>query len=116
MNKLLIFDTHCHLADEEFSKQKKIAEEIIQEAKQQGVKCILNMGQDVFTNHLLMKQLDEFPNLYGALGIHPNSNDDLSEESLNWIEKQLSNKRIVAIGEIGLDYYRTFTEIEKQKY
>ena len=50
------------------------------------------------------------------MGLHPNSNEDLSEENLQWIENQLINKRIIAIGEIGLDYYRTFTEIEKQKY
>lgn len=116
MNKLFIFDTHCHLADEKYSEQEKNAKEIIQEAKEIGVKFILNMGQDSPTNHLLVKQLDEFPNLYGALGLHPNSDEDLTEENFIWIENQLSNKKIIAIGEIGLDYYQTFTEIEKQKY
>ncbi|WNE40282.1 MAG: putative metal-dependent hydrolase YjjV [Mycoplasmataceae bacterium] len=116
MNKILIFDTHCHLADEKYNEQKKLTKEIIQDAQELGIEHILNMGQDFSTNHLLMKQLDEFPSLYGALGLHPNSNEDLNEENLQWIEKQLSNKKIIAIGEIGLDYYQTFTEIEKQKY
>ena len=116
MNKLVIFDTHCHLADEKYLEQSKNTEEIIQEAKKVGVKYILNMGQDTHTNHLLIKQLDEFPDLYGALGLHPNSNEDLSKENFQWIEKQLTNKKIIAIGEIGLDYYRTFTSIDKQKY
>ncbi|MCE8163752.1 MAG: TatD family hydrolase [Candidatus Moeniiplasma glomeromycotorum] len=116
MNKLTIFDTHCHLADHKYQEQDKNAKEIIQAAEKSGVKYILNTGQDMPTNQLLLKQLEVFPNnLYGALGLHPNSNEDLKEENLQWIENQLTNQRIIAIGEIGLDYYRTFTEIEKQK-
>ena len=117
MNKLTIFDTHCHLADQKFQEQNKSTEEIIQEAEKVGVKYILNTGQDMPTNRLLIKQLNDFPNnLFGALGLHPNSNEDLKEENLKWIEQQLTNKRIIAIGEIGLDYYRIFTDIETQKY
>ena len=113
-----VFDTHCHLADKKYHEQSKSTEEIIQEAKKAGVKYILNVGQDMLTNRLLLKQLNDFPNrLFGALGLHPNSKEDLKEENLQWIEKQLlTNKRIIAIGEIGLDYYRAFTDIEKQKY
>jgi TatD DNase family protein len=117
MNSLSIFDTHCHLADKKYHEQSKSTEEIIQEAKKAGVKYILNTGQDMTTNQLLLVQLKDFFNLFGALGLHPNSNEDLKEENLQWIEKQLlTNKKIIVIGEIGLDYYRTFTDIEKQKY
>ncbi len=82
MNKLSIFDTHCHLADEEYRKQDRNTKEIIQEAENVGVKYILNTGQDMPTNQLLLKQLEEFPNLYGSLGLHPNSNEDLKKENL----------------------------------
>jgi len=116
MDKITIFDTHCHLADKKYQEQNKNTEEIIQEAEKFGVKYILNTGQDMPTNQLLLKQLKDFPNLFGSLGLHPNSEEDLKEENLKWIEQQLTNQRIIAIGEIGLDYYRTFTEIEKQKY
>jgi TatD DNase family protein len=116
MDNLLIFDTHCHLADKKYSEQNKNTKEIIQEAERAGVKYILNVGYDKESNQKVIGQLKEFNNLFGALGLHPNSNEDLKEESLKWIEQQLTNKKIVAIGEIGLDYYRTFTEIEKQKY
>ena len=115
MDKITVFDTHCHLADQKYQEQNKNTEEIIQEAEKVGVKYILNTGQDMPTNQLLLKQLKDFPNLFGSLGLHPNSEEDLKEENLKWIEQQLTNQRIIAIGEIGLDYYRTFTEIEKQK-
>jgi len=115
MDKITIFDTHCHLADKKYQEQNKNTEEIIQEAEKVGVKYILNTGQDMPTNQLLFKQLKDFPNLFGSLGLHPNSEEDLKEKNLKWIEQQLTNQQIIAIGEIGLDYYWTFTEIEKQK-
>jgi len=78
--KLLIFDTHCHLGDKEY-KNHNISE-IINEAEKVGVKYILNTGQDMPTNHLLLTQLKFFPNLFGSLGLHPNSEEDLNEENL----------------------------------
>ena len=77
-----IFDTHCHLADQKFLEKSKGVKEIIQEAKKAGVKHILNTGQDMPTNQLLLTQLKDFSNLYGALGLHPNSNEDLTEANL----------------------------------
>jgi TatD DNase family protein len=75
-----IFDTHCHLADEKY-RGSNIGE-IIQEAEKAGIKYILNTGQDMPTNRLLLKQLNDFSNLFGALGLHPNSKEDLKEENL----------------------------------
>lgn len=114
MNKFTIFDTHCHLADENYEDQN--IKKIIQTAEESGVKFILNVGYDKKSNQKIIEQLTEFPNLFGAVGLHPNSNEDLAEENLKWIENQLTNQKIIAIGEIGLDYYRNFTESEKQKY
>jgi len=82
MNNLSIFDTHCHLADKEYHRQNRSTKEIIQQAKKVGVKHILNVGYDKESNQKVIEQLEQFPNLYGALGLHPNSNEDLSEENL----------------------------------
>lgn len=115
MNKLTIFDTHCHLADEKYLQQSKDTKEIIQTAEKAGVKYILNVGYDKKTNYKVVEQLAEFPNLFGALGLHPNSSEDLIEENLDWIEKQLINKRIIAIGEIGLDYYERWKKVDTEE-
>jgi len=115
-NNMSIFDTHCHLADKKYHEQTQSTREIIQQAKKNGVEYILNVGYDKESNQKVIEQLEQFSSLYGALGLHPNSNKDLTAENLQWIEKQLiNNKRILALGEIGLDYYRPFTEKEKQK-
>jgi TatD DNase family protein len=82
MDSLSIFDTHCHLADKSFFEQSKSTGEIIQEAKKAGVKYILNTGQDMPTNRLLFEQLENFSNLFGALGLHPNSEEDFKEDNL----------------------------------
>jgi TatD DNase family protein len=81
MNKPLIFDTHCHLADEEYQSQD--IKSIIQAAEQDRVKFILNVGESKKSNQKVIEQLAEFPNLFAALGLHPNSNEDLEEENLN---------------------------------
>jgi len=83
MNNLSIFDTHCHLADKEYQQQSRTIREIIQAAAAVGVKCILNVGYDKSSNQKIIEQLKEFANLYGALGLHPNSNEDLTEENLS---------------------------------
>ena len=80
MNNFSIFDTHCHLADEKY--QNLDLKEIIKEAEKAGVKFILNVGYDGVSNQKVIAQLKEFPSLFGALGLHPNSNEDLKEENL----------------------------------
>jgi TatD DNase family protein len=82
MSKLVIFDTHCHLADKKY-KENNLCE-IIQEAEKVGVKHILNVGYDMPSNHLVIKQLKKFPNLFGAVGLHPNDGQaEFKEENLN---------------------------------
>jgi len=80
MNKLSIFDTHCHLADDKYQGQD--IKKIIQAAGKAGVKNILNVGYDKESNQKVIEQLVEFPHLFVALGLHPNSNEDLNEENL----------------------------------
>ncbi|CAG8440262.1 11528_t:CDS:2 [Ambispora leptoticha] len=72
-------------------------------AKKSGVKYILNVGYDLKSNQIVIEQLEQFPNLFGAIGLHPNDGkSDFSEENLILMEKQLVNKKIIAIGEIEL--------------
>ena len=98
-----IFDTHSHYDDDAFNEDR---EAVLEQIKNDGVIGILNCACSKTslktTNELTLKH--DF--IYGALGIHPSDADDYNEEvRADIISKVKSNKKILAIGEIGLDYY-----------
>lgn len=113
--ELVIFDTHCHLSDESYSNEE-VLQIVSNPFFKSGKNCALNVGCDLLSNKRLIEQSKNFPsNFYYAVGIHPNSNNDLKDENIKWLEWVVSKYKISAIGEIGLDYYRSMTKLEKQK-
>lgn len=102
-NEYRIFDTHAHYDDEAFDEDREVVLKQIQEAGVIGVlNCACSRKSLSTTNELTLKH--DF--IYGALGIHPSDAYDYNEEvKAEIIEKVNSNKKILAIGEIGLDYY-----------
>jgi Tat protein secretion system quality control protein TatD with DNase activity len=83
MNKkeLVFFDTHCHLSNEAYDKLK--FEDIIESAKKNKIISILNVGYDIETNKKLIEQSRNNKGfLFSAIGIHPNSDEDLNDKSL----------------------------------
>ena len=101
--KYKIFDTHAHYDDEAFDEDR---EEVLKQIQEAGVIGVLNCACSrkslTTTNELTLK----YDFIYGALGIHPSDAYDYNEDvRAEIIEKANSNKKILAIGEIGLDYY-----------
>ena len=94
-------DTHCHIYKEYYDN----IEEIIKLSEKNLVNRFINNGCDKKSNAEVLELVSKFPNMYGALGIHPENVQEYQEEDLLYIEKNLSNDKIVAIGEIGLDYH-----------
>ena len=103
MSKLkpFLIDSHCHLFSDDYSDLTKV----IKEAREERVKYFLNNGSNKKYNEELIKMLSNYPNMVGSLGIHPESVEDAGDEDLDFIERNLGYEKIVAIGEIGLDYY-----------
>lgn len=95
-----IFDTHAHYDDEAFNEDR---DELLNAMPENGVKYILNQGVDVFTSQFAVSLSEKFPHVYAAVGIHPEDVNKL--EDINEIKKLTSHEKVVAIGEIGLDYY-----------
>lgn len=93
-------DTHCHL----FQEYYEDIDGIIKLAKENGVNRMIVAGCDGKSNEEILSLLDR-EEIYGALGIHPEEVENYQESDLEFIEKNLSLKKIVAIGEIGLDYH-----------
>ena len=103
----MIIDTHCHLSYEDYDN----LEEIIKDTN-----CIMiASGCDDKTNKEVLELVEKYDNVYGTLGIHPQELDKLTIDSFKIIEDNINNPKIVAIGEIGLDYYWTKDNIDKQK-
>ena len=96
-------DTHCHIYKEYYEDIKKILEN----AKECQINRMINNGCDKKSNEEVLKLSTQYKNIYGALGIHPENVDTYKEEDLKEIENNLTNPKIIAIGEIGLDYHYT---------
>ena len=94
-------DTHCHILSTEYYKP----EDIIQDLEANNIKRIIINGYTNNTNKEVIKLSSKYENVYGALGIHPDNIIENINETINLIEENINNKKIIAIGEIGLDYY-----------
>ena len=97
-----IFDTHAHYDDEAFDEDR---ESLIGSLRENGIGNVCNIGASMESCRTTLAMAEKYPFFYGALGIHPNETKDLTEEDMDWLRKASGSEKIVAIGEIGLDYY-----------
>lgn len=109
---LMFIDTHCHLYDEYYSDMDRV----IQNAVKNNVKRVIVNGCDMKSNKEVLELIKKYDIVYGALGFHPSELDGISDEELKWLDDNLDNSKIVAVGEIGLDYHYDETDREKQQY
>lgn len=103
-------DTHCHL----FKEYYQDIDAILELSKKNQVNRFIVSGCDSSSNQEVM-DLIQMENVYGTLGIHPEDVHNYCEEDLEFIEKHLKEDKIIAIGEIGLDYHYTKEDKEAQK-
>ena len=108
----MFIDTHCHLYDEYYSDMDRV----IQNAVKNNVKRVIVNGSDMKSNKEVLELIKKYDIVYGALGFHPTELDGISDEELKWLDDNLDNSKIVAVGEIGLDYHYDETDREKQQY
>ncbi|MBR6643088.1 MAG: TatD family hydrolase [Lachnospiraceae bacterium] len=109
----MIFDTHTHYDDEQFEEDR---EEILLSMKENGVGAIANMGASMRGAKDSVALAKKYPFVYAAVGIHPDHAKELNEEEFAVLQRLATEEKVVAIGEIGLDYYWDSTEREDQKY
>jgi TatD DNase family protein len=98
----VLVDTHCHL---DFDAYDAIRDQVVQEAAAAGVTRIINPGVDLSRCRAALALADQYPGVYAAVGIHPNSTADFSDGMLAEVRALADHPKIVAIGEIGLDYH-----------
>ena len=105
----MIIDTHCHVYDGEMEN----AEEIIKQAMDNDIHLILN-GTDFKSNNEVLKLAEKYDNVHAALGYFYTLADEITDDDLAILDSQLENESVIAVGEIGLDYYHTKDNRDKQ--
>jgi len=109
----MLFDTHAHLDDPRFDEDR---EELIMVLKAMGVDFVANIGSNMGNSKTTVDLAQKHPNIYGVVGVHPHHVKDMTEDDLKQLEKWTTLEKVVAIGEIGLDYHYDLSPRDKQKY
>lgn len=109
----MLIDTHCHLDFPEFDIDR---EEVMARAKEAHVEYIINVGSSLENSRAAVKLSQEFPAVFASVGIHPHDASDFNQAAFNEIkELAKNNNRVIAIGEVGLDFYRNLSPKEIQE-
>lgn len=108
----MLSDTHCHLNFKVFDDDRSA---VLERSRQVGVVRICNPAIDLPTSREIIQLADEFPEVYAAVGVHPNDALTWDEHSLGELRTLADHPKVVAIGEIGLDYYWERTPHDLQR-
>jgi len=109
--KTELIDTHCHLEMEEFDPDR---DEVLKRAAIAGIKYIINIGSDREANIKGLELSSKYPQVYSSIGIHPHDAETLTESLYNELRRWVKQPKVVAIGEIGLDYHYLHSPKEVQ--
>lgn len=99
----MIYETHAHYDDKKFDMDR--VELLSHLLKENNIGKIVNVGASIESSKTSMDLAHTYENVYAAIGVHPEDVYDLTEEDFEWLSSQTSDDKVVAIGEIGLDYY-----------
>lgn len=111
----MIFETHAHYEDKKFDADRA---ELLDSMQGLGIGPVVNVGSTIETTKQSIQLADMYDFVYAAVGIHPSEIEELDESKMDWLRQQAKHPKVVAIGEIGLDYYWEKDEAvrEKQRY
>lgn len=108
----MIFDTHAHYDDEQFDKDRR---ELLCSMAENGVGTIVNVSASYASCERVADMVQDYPFMYAAVGVHPDHAGSLNEESFARMKELFGRDKVIAVGEIGLDYYWDNESHEMQK-
>jgi TatD DNase family protein len=111
-DSLMIFETHAHYDDEAFNDDR---DKLLESMYENGIEYIVNVGASLESTRQSIELAHKYPFVYAAAGVHPNETSQLNEENFIWLKEQCLDEKVVAVGEIGLDYYWDEPEHDIQK-
>ncbi len=106
----MFIDSHCHLEDEYYQDIDKVLED----SKKMGITTFITAGTNGITNKEAIQKARNYKDIYACVGIHPEFQDNYTDEDLESLKEYIKNDKVVAIGEIGLDYHYEGYDKEKQ--
>ncbi len=111
----MLFDTHAHLDDQKYDNDR---DEVIKRAVDKGIKYILNVGFDMASSKRAISLANSYDFIYAAVGIHPHDASEANEATLLQLRELAQQNKVVALGEMGLDYYRNLSpkNIQQQAF
>lgn len=108
----MIFETHAHYDDEAFDIDR---EEVLSNLPKNGIEYVVNISADMKSVDTTLELVDQYSYIYGAIGIHPEAADEWNEDNYLRLKEKAAHPKVVAIGEIGLDYYWDTVDRSTQK-
>jgi len=108
----LIFESHAHYDDKQFHKDR---EAVLKSLPESGIQYAINVGADMRSSRLSIELAKKYPFIYASVGVHPHEVKDMKEEDLEYLLHFAAFDKVVAIGEIGLDYYYDLSPRSIQK-
>lgn len=109
----MIFDSHAHYDDEQFAKDR---DALLKNLKNQGVGYVVDVAAELGSIPQIIELTKQYDFVYGTAGVHPESVQELTDKNIHMIIDALKEEKIVAVGEIGLDYHRKGYDKELQKH
>ena len=107
----MLIDVHAHLDDKRFSKDR---EDVIKKIQEQNI-VVINAGSDIPTSRFSIELAEEHDFIYACVGVHPHEAKGVPEDYIDTLRELAENPKVIAIGEIGLDYHYDFSDRPTQK-
>jgi TatD DNase family protein len=107
-----LIDSHAHLNDSRFSADLP---QVLQRSREAGILATINVGFDLGSSRLAVAMAEEHDDLYAALAVHPHDASDVDEETVETLRELAANRKVLAVGESGLDFFRNLSPPQVQR-
>lgn len=98
----MIFESHAHYDDDAFDGDR---DKLLAELEENGIGWVVNVSSSLASVETTLSLAQKYPFIYAAVGVHPSDTGELNEENFGWLKEQCGKEKVLAVGEIGLDYY-----------
>ncbi|MCL2841024.1 MAG: TatD family hydrolase [Defluviitaleaceae bacterium] len=108
----MIIDSHTHYNHKQFNEDQ---ETLLNALPSQGISTVINIGYDLESSQASVEMAEAYPHVYATVGVHPHDAKTINEQVLKALEDLCTHKKVVAFGEIGLDFFHNFSPAHVQR-